>query len=1092
MAESIEISHQKKDDQEQGEASTSTLTAAYATILDPLQELCPSLEAIIELCNKSPSEIPGGEALRRSKIQNAILKASSSGDNDLLLYICSQIQASRLQHNLPAFNGFEWGTIRDEDAIGPVNLATSMGHSEAVRTLIRAGAEIDERDSSGWTPLMFAINNANLPLVSFLLSHGADSDARTWKGVSCEDFILSAPTPEEGSSSNGEDRQLISDLIFEHQRASHLEREQTSTLQQRLRSLSVMSDGSSSRHAPLIEESRSPGKQSFIASSIGGHSRSSSTTMRRLVGHAERTQIAETELRARELGEGRRRALLDVAVMLQVDYQDLLGEQPTLTNPTDRRAKRRKGKPVHSGLASGCGAIEVGADPLSNEFDFESVRADQMLVFGEKHVDAILDYIVKQAKPIRAPWTSRSKPANVMYLCLRYASFMADEDLQEELLFGFVNAVEAVLYAKPMELTYLAFWLHNAVLLLHYLQRDIILASIATAEEYRSILAELVNEIYIFIVRDVERRIDKILDSAILEHESIPSLDDEEIRYENEWSILKTLKGSVRGFTGSSGSSPAGKKRRPLSQIFAAANTPEIGSPRSAAIIPTSSPASVSKDGSMRAMQDNAKISFSPSSPSKLASKPTSIAKQSNLGKNSGQSDNSTVDLMTKPSPRTITTMLTSILHVLQLYEINPCIIVQALSQILFWVACETFNRIMLNKRFICKNKAMQIRLNISGLEDWVKTNALPATLISHHFAKVNQLVTWILCQSSLTDFDGLISTLQGLKSLNPLQLKHIISEYRYEIGEHKMGLECVQYLDQLEKDWQRGRMESARANATTEKVVKPTHGRSGTATQSDPQGMHRSESYIREAEACHSPENMDDDEGGDRTAMDISIEETPESRAAREVQREIDSLFITGRTINDYVPRLASLSKENSNGDVRTATFDLELNSREMLPFALPSRTETLVVSPGDAFGFGRGHFMHTGTPSLKSMRTDSLVPSPCPSPSLRLGSTGAPSSRSSSPLKGVSSAAASSKSIGKGMGLGLGIQQQQQNSDNNNDDDTLSIAASSHLSFASSSSVASSTLFPQGKGFTAGAYWQPVPVLPEGVLEELNKLMQ
>ncbi|PWN32478.1 uncharacterized protein FA14DRAFT_161899 [Meira miltonrushii] len=1088
MAESIGGAIRLQEDEDQ--ASTSTLTA-YATILDPLQELCPSLEATKALCSKPSSEIPGGEALRRSKIQNAILKAASSGDNDLLLWICSQIQASRLQQNLPAFNGFDWATIRDEDAIGPVNLATSMGHADAVRTLIQAGAEINERDSSGWTPLMFAINNANLPLVSFLLSHGADSEAKTSKGVSCEDFILSAPTPAEGSTAEGEDRQLISDLIFEHQRASHLEREQTSNLQQRLRSLSVRSDGDSIRQSPfqqtpLSEESRSPGKQSFIASSIGGHSRSSSTTMRRLVGHAERTQIAETELRARELGEGRRRALLDVAVMLQVEYQDLLGEQPTLANPTDRQAKKRKGKPVHSGLASGCGAIEVGADPLSNEFDFESVRADQMLVFGEKHVDAILNYIVKQAKPIRAPWTSRSKPANVMYLCLRYASFMADEDLQEELLFGFVNAVEAVLYAKPTELTYLAFWLHNAVLLLHYLQKDATLATIAAGEEYRSILAELVNEIYIFIVRDVERRIDKVLDSAILEHESIPSLDGEEIRYENEWSILKTLKGSVRGFTGSAGSSPAGKKRRPLSQIFAAANTPEAGSPRSAANIPTSSPASVSRDGSMRAKQDNAKMAFSPSSPSKLGSRPTSLAKTSNLGKNSSPSDSSASDLMTKPSPRTITTMLTSVLHVLQLYEINPCIIVQALSQILFWVGCETFNRIMVNKKFICKNKAMQIRLNISGLEDWVKTNALPGTLISHHFAKVNQLVTWILCQSSLTDFDGLIATLQGLKSLNPLQLKHIIGEYRYEIGEHKMKLECVQYLDQLEKDWQRGRIEAARAKVSAEKEIKPTHGRSGTATQSDPDGMHRSESFMQETEACHSPDGMELD--GDSTTMDISAEETPEGRAAREIQREIDSLFLTGRTINDYVPRLASISNENSNGDVRTATYELELNSREMLPFALPSQAETLVVSPGDAFGFGRGHFMHTGTPSLKSMRTDSLVPSPCPSPSLRLGSTGAPSSRSSSPLKGVSSAA--SRSIGKGPGgLGLGIQNGENNDQN---DDTLSITASSHLSAASSSSVASSTLFPQGKGFTAGAYWQPVPVLPEGVLESLNKLMQ
>ena len=74
-------------------------------------------------------------------------------------------------------------------------------------------------------------------------------------------------------------------------------------------------------------------------------------------------------------------------------------------------------------------------------------------------------------------------------------------------------------------------------------------------------------------------------------------------------------------------------------------------------------------------------------------------------------------------SPRNITSLLSSTLFVLDLYDVHSVIIAQILSQLHYWLGAEIFNRIMSNKRYLARTKAMQIRMNISTLEDWARTN---------------------------------------------------------------------------------------------------------------------------------------------------------------------------------------------------------------------------------------------------------------------------------------------------------------------------------------------------------------------------------
>lgn len=45
------------------------------------------------------------------------------------------------------------------------------------------------------------------------------------------------------------------------------------------------------------------------------------------------------------------------------------------------------------------------------------------------------------------------------------------------------------------------------------------------------------------------------------------------------------------------------------------------------------------------------------------------------------------------------------------------------------------------------------------------------------------------------------------MRTLNPLQMRRAVRDYRYEVNESKMSEECVQYLAQLQKDWERRRV---------------------------------------------------------------------------------------------------------------------------------------------------------------------------------------------------------------------------------------------------------------------------------------------
>src|ERR1700712_1198752 len=240
-----------------------------------------------------------------------------------------------------------------------------------------------------------------------------------------------------------------------------------------------------------------------------------------------------------------------------------------------------------------------------------------MFVFQADKLEAIFDLIITNMTPQRSP-SQKPVPANLIFLMARYAHYHMTATLLEDVLTRAMDLINDVIERCQWDMTMLAFWISNATLLLHYLKKDAGLVQVTP--KYQQELAELINEIFILIIRDAERRMNKVLDVAMLDHETIPGLDD--IAFQGEWKVFK--------------SKPKTKEEPPEKR-------------------------------------------FRPPSPKRRA----------------------------QTSPRNITSLLSSTLFVLDLYDVHSVIASQILSQLLYWIGAELFNRVMTTKKYLSRTKAM-------------------------------------------------------------------------------------------------------------------------------------------------------------------------------------------------------------------------------------------------------------------------------------------------------------------------------------------------------------------------------------------------
>ncbi|KAJ9246358.1 hypothetical protein DTO207G8_9038 [Paecilomyces variotii] len=553
-----------------------------------------------------------------------------------------------------------------------LNMAASNGDVERVRKILEGKAkdyvDVNMPDEEGTVPLIYASCFGHLDVVSALLDSGAFVDKQDRNQWSA---LMWAMTNRH---------KTIAKILLDHGASPDIKSSSGGTAfdfaQPGTEISDYLHDNGYHFGSTAIEDD-------FYDSGFGQ-------------GRFEE-EIAENEMKRRMMME-------ESAINLEVDLSSL-------------------------GLDEKFEAVDDDLEDDQQEFVWDRCLNDQMFVFQENELDNILDIIITHMTPQRSP-SQKPVPANLLFLSARYAHYHASPELLAKLLTSATERINDVVERHQWDMTILAFWISNATLLLHYLKKD--MGLVESTVQFQLHLAELINEIFILIIRDAERRMNKVLDQAMLDHETIPGFED--VHFQNEWKLFRSK-----------------SKAKP----------PEPAEKR-----------------------------FRPPSPKRRA----------------------------QISPRNVTSLLSSTLFVLDLYDVHSVITTQILSQLLYWLGAELFNRIMTTKKYLARTKAMQIRMNVSALEDWARTNnrqpehyengsttctgESTIEAARRHLAPVIQLLQWLQCFSSLgDDFESLVTTLLQLQQLTPAQLIHAVKCYRPEVGEKGLTKSAMKFLIDLQND---------------------------------------------------------------------------------------------------------------------------------------------------------------------------------------------------------------------------------------------------------------------------------------------------
>lgn len=203
-----------------------------------------------------------------------------------------------------------------------------------------------------------------------------------------------------------------------------------------------------------------------------------------------------------------------------------------------------------------------------------------------------------------------------------------------------------------------------------------------------------------------------------------------------------------------------------------------------------------------------------------------------------------------KPSPIRYIQVIGALDYVLNLHQVNSFIQAQVFSQVFYFVNAVIFNRIISTSKYCSRAKAIQIRLNISAVEDWLRTHSKKVQkpkleevghitkLLGQYGESIHlynvlldkpdqkdphcilfyyntlyrigisqlqptiELLQWLQCMTHLKDESNLISTVNQFSMLNYFQLVKVATKlYRYEIEEPKFPKSLVNVLKQLQNN---------------------------------------------------------------------------------------------------------------------------------------------------------------------------------------------------------------------------------------------------------------------------------------------------
>ncbi|KAL6453554.1 hypothetical protein SBY92_005125 [Candida maltosa Xu316] len=201
---------------------------------------------------------------------------------------------------------------------------------------------------------------------------------------------------------------------------------------------------------------------------------------------------------------------------------------------------------------------------------------------------------------------------------------------------------------------------------------------------------------------------------------------------------------------------------------------------------------------------------------------------------------------MMKPSPIKYLQVLGALDYVLKIHKVDNLLRSETYSQVFYYINCTIFNRIISQSKYCTRSKAIQMRLNISAIEDWLRSHNMKVykpehigglnklvkdTNVRFHYTlnedldpvhrknphylqfyynslyylgkyqlqPTIELLQWLQCMTSLADDESLINTINQFDCLNYYQLFKVANKlYKYEVDEPKLNKKLVQLLKSL------------------------------------------------------------------------------------------------------------------------------------------------------------------------------------------------------------------------------------------------------------------------------------------------------
>ncbi|XP_038590321.1 unconventional myosin-Vb [Micropterus salmoides] len=193
------------------------------------------------------------------------------------------------------------------------------------------------------------------------------------------------------------------------------------------------------------------------------------------------------------------------------------------------------------------------------EKDFEG-----MLEYYKEDEARLLKTLITDIRPSTVSATVPCLPAYILFMCIRHADYVNDDQKVESLLTSTINGIKKVL-KKNEDFETTSFWLANTSRLLHCLKQysgDEVFMTQNSAKqnehclknfdltEYRQVLSDLSIQIYQQLIKVAEGIIQPMIVSAMLESESIPSLAGvKPMGYRNRSSSMDTDSGGPSSYT---------------------------------------------------------------------------------------------------------------------------------------------------------------------------------------------------------------------------------------------------------------------------------------------------------------------------------------------------------------------------------------------------------------------------------------------------------------------------------------------------------------------------------------------------------------